>query len=346
MFHVQFVVFSVLKEIIAPVSSLISLDGLIRLSGKGLVLPFYHTVSDEDLVHVKHLYPVIKIKRFRKDLDFFQKHYKPVAYNYLVDCTGGKSSIRERAFFLSFDDGLREFHDVVAPILLERGIPATCFVNSAFVDNKEMFFRLKVSVLIDLMNNKELTRGQRKFIETLFGQYNLLFRTPVDLLKISDRNKELPDKIAPVVGVDFKEYLAVHQPYLTKKQIAYLIEQGFSIGAHSVSHPYFPVLSESEQLEQVRGCLDYLQREFGVSERLFSFPYTDTGVRKSFFAEIKKDIDLSFGTANLKSDEIPFNYQRIPMEIPGSKDARQILKSAYFFHILKQIFNKHVIYRS
>jgi len=95
----------------------------------------------------------------------------------------------------------------------------------------------------------------------------------------------------------------------------------------------------------VIACLRFLQNNFKIVERLFSFPYTDYDIKRSFFDTISHDIDLTFGTANLKLDEIPSNFQRIPMEIWNSRHAEKIVKKAYLLQIVKKIFNKHVIHR-
>ena len=149
-----------IKKLVSTTQKSFDLDFLIRLSGQHLILPFYHAVSDEDLIHLKHLYPVISTSRFGKDLDFLQQNYNAVSHNYLIDNKFSTTLRSKRAFFLSFDDGLRQFYDVVAPILLRKGIPATFFVNTGFIDNKDMFYRLKISILIEKVLKTELTPGQ------------------------------------------------------------------------------------------------------------------------------------------------------------------------------------------
>src|SRR5690625_6718403 len=47
-----------------------------QLSGKNIIFPFYHLISDQDCPHIRHLYPVKTIDQFKKELDFFQKHYR------------------------------------------------------------------------------------------------------------------------------------------------------------------------------------------------------------------------------------------------------------------------------
>lgn len=334
-----------IKKLLSTTQKSFDLDFLIRVSGQHLILPFYHAVSDEDLIHLKHLYPVISTSRFEKDLDFLQQNYSAVSHNYLIDNKYSASLRSKRAFFLSFDDGLRQFHDVIAPILLQKGIPATFFVNTGFIDNKDMFYRLKISILIERVLKTELSPGQLSYIVEHFRKYNLTYKHATDFLLITDRSKELADLIAPVLNIDFKDYLAKNQPYLSAEQIKTLISQGFTLGAHSVSHPYFPTLSPTEQIDETLNSIRFLIDNFNAKERLFSFPYTDFQVSKSFFDAIKNEVDITFGTANLKLDTVSSNFQRIPMEINGNDSAESIIKNEYLFFILKMFISKHKIVR-
>lgn len=333
------------KTVLTSLNSFAHLDFYIKWSGQGLVMPFYHCVSDDELIHIKHLYPIISTLRFNNDLDFFLKNYKPVSAGYLIENKNNLALRQPKTFFLSFDDGLRQFHDVVAPILLNRGIPATFFINTDFVDNKDMFYRLKISVLIENINSRKLTIGQKTAIESLFLSKGLTYKSSIDLLRITDLNKSMVDTIATLFDVDFNQYLAVHQPYLTSSQIENLVKQGFSIGAHSASHPYFPGLTLEEQINETLSSLHYIHERFSVKEALFSFPYTDFNITKSFFELTEDYIDLSFGTANLKLDSISTNFQRIPMELWKNNRAISILKNEYLFFILKMLINKHIIIR-
>ncbi len=337
---------NIAKTILTSFNSLANLELYIKWTGQGLVMPFYHCVSDEEPIHLKHLYPIISTKRFNEDLDFFTKNYQPVSADYLFENKGNPSLRRTKSFFLSFDDGLRQFHDVAAPVLIKKGIPATFFVNSDYVDNKDMFYRLKISILIDKINSTTLSAGQKNEIETLFQSIGLKYHHSKDLLQITDQNKNQVEVIAGLLGVDFNEYLSVHQPYLTSQQIENLVKQGFSLGAHSASHPYFPSLTENEQIAETLKSLQFIHERFAIEKALFSFPYTDFNVNKTFFEKTKNHIDLSFGTANLKLDSITTNFQRIPMELPNNKRAESILKNEYLFYTLKMLINKHIIIRN
>ena len=120
---------------------------LLRLTGQRLIAPFYHLVSDEKVPHIEHLYPVKTAREFAADLDFLLENFRPLDFfEFKKLALAGEQPARP-SFFLSFDDGLREFHDVVAPILLQKGVSAMCFLNSDFIDNRGLFFRYKASLL-------------------------------------------------------------------------------------------------------------------------------------------------------------------------------------------------------
>ena len=337
---------SILKKSLSVSTKFLSQDFLINLSGQRMIMPFYHTVSDNDLPHIKNLYPVIGVKQFNEDLDFFQKYYTAVNPDYLLSSIADKSVKKDKTFYISFDDGLREFHDVVVPILVKRGISATCFVNPAFVDNKDMFFRLKISIIIEKIKKKPLTAIQFRLVQELLFKYGIRYKVAEDLLRVTDKSKDVLNDIATCLEINFADYLSEHQPYLTSEQIKSVINKGFTIGTHSYNHPYYPFLSEDEQVEETLRSTEWLNSNFGIQSRLFAFPYTDFQVTKSFFKRIENDIDLSFGTANLKQDSIVNNFQRIPMEIEGRLSAKQLVKAEYLYFILKKMLGKHIIIRN
>lgn len=116
-----------------------------------LLTPFYHIVSDEEVPHIKHLFGFRTIDEFQKDMEFFLKYYRPLALDELLVHAKNGRPLAENCFFLSFDDGLRENHDIIAPILKKMGIPATFFVTTAALDNADMLYRHKASLLVNYL---------------------------------------------------------------------------------------------------------------------------------------------------------------------------------------------------
>ncbi|HLP52042.1 MAG TPA: polysaccharide deacetylase family protein [Chitinophagales bacterium] len=304
---------------------LLPVDALASLSGQNFILPFYHIVSNADCPHIKNLYRVKTEKEFEADLDFLLKHYQPIEANDLNDALAGKFR-NKKTFLLTFDDGLRECHDVIAPILLRKGIPAIFFLNSDFIDNKALMFRYKVSLLIEQLKGDNIGLAQR--------------------LKAERTDSSVIAETASQLNYSFDTFLKTQQPYLTSAQVQSLISKGFTMGAHSCNHPYYEDISLQEQLRQTFDSLKFIQQQFGVKEKLFAFPFTDFGVKHEFFNTIfsQQQIDFSFGGAGFKHDVSPRHLQRLAME--QSIGAEEIIRTEYLYYLLKMPLMKNTIARS
>jgi peptidoglycan/xylan/chitin deacetylase (PgdA/CDA1 family) len=304
----------------SPLSAILPIDLLRRCTGHNFIIPFYHIVSDEKCPHVENLYRFKNTKEFERDLDYLATHYQPVGADDLGDVLAGKYK-GEKIMLLTFDDGLRQMYDIVAPVLLRKGIPAVFFLNTDFIDNKALMFRYKASLI---------KSWGLDTIQTLKAR----------------SEKELVEIIDQPLAQRLDDFLQDYKPYMCTEQIRSLIDQGFTVGAHSRSHPYYEDLSIDEQLSETLDCLDILQKDFGIKEKLFAFPFTDHGVPKIFFDRIFDGgkVDFSFGGAGIKNDVHPGQFQRIPME-GWNATAEQVLKSEYLYYLLRAPFFRNTIKR-
>ncbi len=312
-----------------------------KTSHQKLILPFYHSISDAEMPHIQHLYPVKEVKAFIQDLDFLLKHYTPIDYNEFAELQRNNKQPRKPSFLLSFDDGLSSFYETIAPILLQKGIPAICFLNSDFIDNKDLFYRYKSSLLIDILKKEPLLN---KSLQNVFSNTR---KNTHNLLSINYQNKDLLDDVASLLDYNFQDFLSNKSPYLTSNQINSLIKQGFFFGAHSTDHPEFQYLKLAEQIKQTKESIDLICSTYSIDYKIFSFPFTDYKVSKGFFDHIYKNkiADFTFGIAGQKKDIIKKNFQRIPLEY-ANHNAKQLLNSELIYYLLKIPFGKNTIYRN
>jgi peptidoglycan/xylan/chitin deacetylase (PgdA/CDA1 family) len=312
-----------------------------KIVGARCIFPLYHVVNDFYMPHVDQVFRITSRNEFIKDLDYLLRHFEPVNMHDLLKQP--ELVYEKKLFHLTFDDGLREMYDVVLPVLLSKGVPATFFINAAFVDNQDLFFRYKQSYLLNEFKNKKITDGAIQQLKNLLG-LNRISNSILKhrLLGAKNNNVQLIDDIAATLEVDFQAFLYRRQPYLTSVQIESMINNGFTFGAHSMDHPYYPRLSTEEQITQTEHSVHYVQNSFNLPYRLFAFPFTDHGVGKAFFDYFygeNKRLDFSFGTAGLKDDFYPRNIQRIPVE--DSKNAQMALIREHVEYIIKRMLNLH-----
>lgn len=335
------------KEYIKSSFTILSniIPGVALYSSKKIILPAYHVVSDIPVPHIENLYKVKGIKEFEKDLDYLLKHFNPIDLQTLKELTSSQNKVTKSLFHLSFDDGLRECNDIILPILKRKGIPATFFINPSFINNEDLMHRYKVSLIInDLKNSPKKKEIITRFIKKKLG----IRRDPSNfLLTLRYSHRRILNEIALLTETDFSNYLLQQQPYLNDEEIKKIIKDGYTIGAHSMDHPEYFMLSEEEQLRQTIDSIEHITKRFNLNYKVFAFPFTDHQVSKSFFNNIldtnNPRADLTFGVAGIKKDISPFQLQRIPMEKTFS--GKEIIKGEYLYYYFKALFNSNRITR-
>ncbi|MGG5210070.1 polysaccharide deacetylase family protein [Chryseobacterium sp. MIQD13] len=305
-------------------------------------LPVYHCVSDENLPHIRHIIQYKNTKQFEEDLDYLSRHFQFVSWSEFKDFVKGNFKPKKKIALLTFDDGFREFYDVVLPVLERKGIYACNFINPAFIDNRELMFRCKASLIIDAA---EKTKTPDPEIDKLLSLKNSSKESVKQaILKINYHKRDFLDKLTERMEIDCDAYLKEHTPYLTTDQLKTLTGKGFGISSHSWDHPKYGELLLKEQMESTDRTFHYL-KENGFMYESFAFPFTDFGVKKDFFDELFKNEDMfcCFGSAGAKLDSVPGLFHRIPMEMGESAEKTVKKETAYFR--LKKIINKNKIVR-
>ncbi len=318
-----------IKTLASAVAPLMGWQTLLKSSPR-LLLPFYHVVSDEVLPHIRN-YAYRNTAQFEAELDFLLRHYRPVALETLLtEIPHGKP-----CFHLSFDDGLRECAEIVAPILLRKGIPATFFINPAFVGNRQLFHRYKASLLLShALDSPPIIRQ----IEKEGVSIKSILKTPY-------HQQHMLDEVARKMGVSFDDFLTQQKPYMEVDQLRKLMGQGFTLGAHSWDHPEFWLIDEEEQKGQILKSLQWMREELNVTLPAFAFPYTDTGISDALIATLHREgvCRLSFGTAGVKQDTIDGHWQRFACE--NNRSLSAALKSELVYYHIRRVLGKSYVNR-
>lgn len=318
-----------------PFARFLNTGWLASLTGQRTIFPFYHGVSNQDLPHLKHLYTYRSEEQFEKDLDAMLRTFEAVSIeDYLKD---DLHKGKKRRMVLSFDDGLAECHQFIAPLLKSKGIPAVFFLNNDFIDNRGLFYRYKVSILVEhLSKDAHDLLGASEFLAIPTEQVRDA------ILMINYRQVPLLDAIALHVGLDFAMYLRDQPIYMSSEDVEHLVRLGFHLGAHSMDHPEFFNMEEKKMVAQMSRSMKDLHERFKVKPACFAFPFTSDGVPERVITEILEEgyAEVIFGTAGLKMTGNPNFIQRIPME-EGKFRARDLIRAEYLYYLLKTPFGRN-----
>lgn len=339
-----------MKEIffhsIGKISALFPTSLLTKISQTKIICPFYHTIEPNYPPLLKHLYKPISFTRWMSDINFFTKHFEPLTPESFYELIKTQKQPKKQSFFLSFDDGLREVYEKAFPVLKEKGIKAAIFVNTDFIDNKDLFYRYQVSLIIE---NIEKQPTLQKLIEPILSDFTDLKGKSVKekLLNISSKEKHVLNKLLPICELDLNSILKEQKPYLTWDELLELANEGWFIGSHGTNHDEFQSLDYNERIEQINKSVCEIENHIQQNIKMFAFPFTDFNIEQHFIEMLHKNlnIDITFGGAGINKEKSPFHVQRIPMEKNYSTSASSMIKSEFFYYLAKSMVGKKYIQR-
>ena len=285
--------------------------GLNRGKGKmGDVIAFlYHVISNENLEHVRHIYPYKSEEMFENDIRYLKEHFDLISYDDFALADLRKRNRRSNPAILMFDDGYAECFSVVRPILLRNKIPCTFFITRDFIDNKNLFYRNKVSILIERIEAWDDDR-QKEFFEATHEDLvpgaksrEAFFR---ELKSLSGLQEGRIDAICRKMDLDIGQYLNERRPYLTTEEVKIMATDGFTIGAHGKTHTRLNMLSKKAMNDEILDSCEFVRDLTGQEPVPFAFPFDGNGIDRSLLKKLMKEnplLGMMFGTGGLEQDE-------------------------------------------
>jgi peptidoglycan/xylan/chitin deacetylase (PgdA/CDA1 family) len=299
----------------------------------------YHVISDAKVPHIRH-YPILTRAQFEADLIYLQRNFDFVSYEQLVRRRGASSIIRDNSVVLTFDDGFAECATVAAPILRQHGADCVFFVITDLIDNRLSFRESEASLCIEAILGSSI-ESVEEVVRHLGIDARLrappekassaLRRLPLDiasldrppdprfrplfhwLLTIGEADRGLMRELAAGLGIDSHAYLRTAEPYLTTRQIRQLRSDGFTIGAHSLSHRWLQDLSRADAQHEIVDSCRIIRDITGQKSVPFAFPYSGGGIDRAWLAQLRRQHDfigLFFDSDGLREDEA-FVVQRV-----------------------------------
>ncbi len=296
--------------------------------GSPVLAVVYHAVCDTVPDHLKHIYRPRTPKEFTEDLDFLLKHFEPTDLPTVTGSAMGGPEIRRPSLLVTFDDGMREVAEVAMPILRRKGIRPALYLNLNFLDNGTLFYRHKASLLAERLSRLAEADPRRAVCAATLARAGAVAADPAAaVMKVSWHQRAVLDEIATVLEFDAAGFLATQKPYLTRDEIADLMEEGVSIGAHGFDHPNHRLLTPEQRKAEVTGSVAGIRELFGPGCGSFAFPYSDEGLHDTLFADLYDNgVDLTFGTSWPRRGGPQRRIQRICFENGPAPAKQQLVK--------------------
>ena len=213
---------------------------------------------------------------FAAQLDFLHANFDCLTLAELEDLItadpGGVAG--GRRVVLTFDDGYADNAAIAAPLLRRRGLPATFFITTGFIDGRRPAWWDEIAWIL------RAAAPQRLELPEFGLSLDLAAGRAASIRQTTDRYKAIPpqnaerllDAIADRTGAGRMPQTVAVDVWMRWDDIRRLQQDGFDIGGHTVSHPVLARLPEDQQAEEVTGCFRRLLEELGRPPHAFSYP--------------------------------------------------------------------------
>lgn len=334
------------KNIVGVLGGLLPLKLLFKYYWSDCIVLTYHSLAGYDVEPEINKFPYRTKQAFEQDIKYISKNFNVLGLKEFLEIHREGGQFPQRSVLLTFDDGLAIQYDHIYPILKSRNIPATFFINNAFIDNQDLHYERKKYLILRRLNKWQDISLEREILNTISeGQDEILdlnLETFVHKMKYKSKNKL--DLIAEKLGIPFEDYLKNHRIYMSTQEINTVLKNNITIGGHSIDHPNYTALSLEDQVAQTLSSVENLTERFQLDYKAFAFPYNDRALDTALFERISEEIDVTFGTSDLCRDEFKMHFQRgsIDNSTQSSKRAIAALFAKYYGLRLR---GKHFINR-
>ncbi len=181
-----------------------------------------------------------------------------------------KRSLPPNAACITFDDGYANNLTYAAPVLVEKGLPATVFVTTGFLEGGRMWNDTVIESVrrargeLDL-NSIGLGRFQLQDVAARRNASQSL-RRKLKYLDPEERGQKTL-QIAEIVGRELPEGLM-----LSASQVKQLVQKGIDVGAHTVSHPILARVDDAMARSEIFASKATLEAVTGTRVELFAYP--------------------------------------------------------------------------
>jgi len=261
-------------QLVCPLLLFFKMDKLMRKrSNHRHLIIMYHGVSNKKnfSINGRHL----PADEFEQHLRYYKNNFDIVSLDEICK-TNGCTRARH-CISLTFDDGYSNNIQNAVPLLLKYQIPATFFVSSIGLIDKEY---LHPSDQIDLIahagpadvniNGAAFSRKNKKLLNKDFDAYQYINSLTFDEFKktllVLKRQFPFNDLVATIDPEVYKVVTSETVIDLASNRL-------FSVGSHSHDHVNLTQLSEPELSDQLAGSKNLLESALYSPVKAIAFPY-------------------------------------------------------------------------
>jgi len=260
-------------------------------SGTRCLAVMYHYVRDKATAATEGIVP-LSPRAFAEQLDALCTVAEPIDWPALRAWTQGEGNLPACCFLLTFDDGLADHAEIVAPILDARGLRGTFFVAGEVLTRPRMLSAHAIHLLVAHLGYDRFARELHEMLHTLDPQrdwtedlddaeaLSIYHYEPPDRARLKYLlNMVLPAELRNVtIDALFERFVGstaewARRWYLQWDQLRAMQAAGHTIGGHGYSHEPLGRMSVGDQRRDIQSVAAVLNEVLGCEVRPLSLPF-------------------------------------------------------------------------
>lgn len=299
-----------------------------------LTVSNYHYIRPDFTAKYPSIFGVTPAQ-FEAQLKLLKQQADFIHPNDLLDHPQEVLTDKQRYFFITFDDGLKEQFNHALPILDALNIPAIFFVNSVNFEHQKVTTVHKIHLLRSVLDAQTLLDATNRFSEVQLTADECTHAQSVyryDDATAAALKYLLNFKMSflaqeKFVDAYFKEHFnesEIHADlYMSAQQIQVLAQKGF-LGSHTHQHYPIGLLPEAEMKFELLHSKTYLEKLTQTDIKMVSYPYGTAEACTDLTAKLAQEVGYEFGfTTHRGSNHIKQNALLLNRydcnDLPGGK---------------------------
>lgn len=289
-----------------------------------LVLAYHRVVSEEDAVYDPGVVSATA-EDFAYQVRWLRRHADVIGPG---DLDLAYSQRPGRKVLITFDDGYLDNYQVAYPILRIHDVCALFFVCPGFVGTHRVAWWDEIAWMVRTSSrctvflpgwlSAPVSIEGANWLPGLRRLLNAFKQLP------SSATAEFLDVLGNELGTGRHGEDAGRSVWMNWEMIREMAVNGMRFGGHTVSHPVLGRASASEQLEEIGGCKQMIEKHLGARMRYFSYPVGGhdafNEVTRSCLKALGVAYAFNYGGGIQRFDDWDrYNIPRVPVETSYSR---------------------------
>jgi peptidoglycan/xylan/chitin deacetylase (PgdA/CDA1 family)/GNAT superfamily N-acetyltransferase len=237
------------------IKSLLSNQVLLKVSKGNRFVFLLHDISAVSENHHSFHYSTTP-EVFEKQINLLSRLFEIIPLDRIVSDESLPSGKNYAA--ITFDDGFYSVFKTARPLLKRLGIPYTVFLNKSAVEENQIW-----------VTNLQIQRKERSYANKLGELAGLKLPLEEDTLFEMISGGKFSNKFRDT----YKLADAGDKIYMSQEEIKTLIEEGVTIGNHTMDHFVLSSCDPSLMHEQISENATYMNEQFDIRSPHFAIPF-------------------------------------------------------------------------